>query len=522
MVLKLKTLSFTFTLCAFILASYGLGAQEVVDWSFSIGGRIDDYAESVKQTSDGGFIVVGSTNSDSGDFAGNDYYDDYFALKLNAEGELQWKNTYGGSSWDFAYSVVETATGNFVIVGKSYSQDGDVSDTSAGVDIWLAHISSTGTLIEEKSLGGSGEDIGHQIINTDDGGFVIAGSTRSLDGDLSSNNGKKDVLIMKLDENMNVQWAKNYGGSNNDVAHAVKQIDNEGYILAGVTTSNDFDVSSYNGEDDIWVIKLDSLGELIWEKNYGGTDDDVAYDIEANTEGHFYVVGSTRSNDLDVTDTLGGDAVYWMIKIDENGNLLWDKTYMNYGFDEAKCIEKINDNEFVISGDGAGINYGGNNFLGYGGNDFWLIGVDGSGEILWYQNYGGSNTDIINDMIITQDHSVVMVGYSRSDDYDVTENFADDDVLVLKLESSVQVGVYNQQPKHILEVNPNPCSVFFNINPLSIEAENILIISDIRGKQVRVQKNIGPQVNVSDLAPGIYMLELLNQEEIFTQKLVVQ
>ncbi|MBM7560374.1 Ig-like domain-containing protein [Marinitoga litoralis] len=242
-----------------------------------------------------------------------------FTTKIN-----QWQKTFGGSDLDSAHSIEQTTDGGFIVAGYTKSNDGDVTGNHGlySYDYWIIKLDENGNLEWQKTFGGSDSDSAHSIEQTTDGGFIVAGYTKSNDGDVTGNHGGADYWIIKLDSNGNLEWQKTFGGSNWDYAQSIEQTTDGGFIVAGYTWSNDGDVTGNHGlySYDYWIIKLDENGNLEWQKTFGGSDSDSAHSIEQTTDGGFIVAGSTRSYDGDVTGDKG-DYDYWIIKLDESGNL---------------------------------------------------------------------------------------------------------------------------------------------------------------------------------------------------------
>jgi len=260
-----------------------------VQWAKTYGGTSGDYAYSVQQTSDGGYIVVGYTNS----FGAGDY--DIFLIKADASGNVQWAKTYGGTSGDYAYSVQQTSDGGYIVAGRTYS-------FGAGYyDIFLIKTDASGNVQWAKTYGGTSGDYAYSVQQTSDGGYIVAGTTWSFGA------GYYDIFLIKTDASGNVQWAKTYGGTDYDWAYSVRQTSDGGYIVAGYTQS--FGAGDY----DIFLIKTDANGNISWAKTYGGTDYDWAYSVRQTSDGGYIVAGYTAS--------FGAFGDIFLIKTDANGNI---------------------------------------------------------------------------------------------------------------------------------------------------------------------------------------------------------
>src|SRR6185295_5666939 len=256
-----------------------------IEWAKCLGGNSDDFGYSVQQTIDGGFIVAGSSMSNNGDVSGNHGYHDVWIVKLDSAGNIIWQKSFGGSAGDFAYSIQQTLEGGFIIAGWSNSIDGDVTGNHGNDDYWIVKLDMSGALVWQKSLGGSGNDQARSVQQTTDSGFIVSGFSFSNDGDVSGNHGYGDYWIVKLDTEGNLEWQKCLGGSANDQAHSISTTTDGGFVVAGYSFSYDFDVSGNHGGSDYWIVKLSSIGNLEWQKSLGGSDNEQGYSIQQATDG---------------------------------------------------------------------------------------------------------------------------------------------------------------------------------------------------------------------------------------------
>ncbi|CAN5619161.1 hypothetical protein BH11BAC1_BH11BAC1_30350 [soil metagenome] len=272
---------------------------------------------------------------------------------------IQWEHFYGGTSGEAATSVEQTSDGGYIIGGNSLSIDGDVTGHHGSLgnpDCWVVKTDSVGNIQWEKSLGGSYEEECVEIHQIRYGGYIVLVKTGSNDGDVTVNNGYDDFWIVKLDGAGNMIWQKSYGGSFLETPVAIEQTTDNGFIAAGYTSSNDSDVSGNHGQEDYWVIKIDSSGNVQWKKCYGGSLDDEAYDICQLNDGGYVVVGHSQSFDGDVlnTDSLSGCS--WILKLDSIGNLITQRVFNKSpgGFpDSIKYVSNVTptpNNGVVVAG----------------------------------------------------------------------------------------------------------------------------------------------------------------------------
>jgi hypothetical protein len=313
-----------------------------VQWAKTYGGTGDDVAFSVQQTSDGGYIVAGETRS----FGAG--YRDIFLIKTDASGNLQWAKTYGGTYWDVAYSVQQTSDGGYIVAGYTES-------FGAGYgDIFLIKTDANGNIIWAKTYGGTSRDWAFSVQQTSDGGYIVAGATDSFGA------GGFDIFLIKTDANGNIIWAKTYGGTSWDEAYSVQQTSDGGYIVAGYTGS--FGA----GYSDVFLVKTDANGNIIWAKTYGGTSRDWAFSVQQTLDGGYIVAGITYSFGVDSGDI-------FLIKADANGNVQWAKTYGGTGDEWAFSVQQTSDGGYIVAG------YTESFGAGYG--DIFLMKTDANGNI---------------------------------------------------------------------------------------------------------------------------------------------
>jgi outer membrane protein assembly factor BamE (lipoprotein component of BamABCDE complex) len=263
-----------------------------IQWAKTYGGTRWDYASSVQQTSDGGYIVAGGTYS-----FGAGWDDDIFLIKTDANGNIQWAKTYGGTYGDWAYSVQQTSDGGYIVAGYT------ASFGAGGGDIILIKTDANGNIQWAKTYGGTRWDYASSVQQTSDGGYIVAGGTYSFGAGWDD-----DIFLIKTDANGNIQWAKTYGGASGDGAMSVQQTSDGGYIVANYTLS--FGAGWLN----IFLIKTDANGNVQWAKTYGGTVWDMPFSVQQTSDGGYIVAGATASFGA-------GSADIFLIKTDANGNI---------------------------------------------------------------------------------------------------------------------------------------------------------------------------------------------------------
>ncbi|MDR2351801.1 MAG: T9SS C-terminal target domain-containing protein [Deltaproteobacteria bacterium] len=412
-------LALIFLLVSFTSVVKAENSAPRIEWQKLFGGSESDSALSIQQTSDGGYIIAGYSDSNDGDVTGNHGKDDYWIVKLDSMGTLKCQKSFGGSEIDQAYSIHQTSDGGYIIAGYSSSYDGDVTGNHAYEDYWIVKLNSLGTLQWQKSLGGNGTDRAYSIQQTSDGGYIIAGISNSNNGDVTGDHMKGDYWIVKLDSLGTLQWQKSFGGSRRDFAYCIQQTSDGGYIIAGESWSNDGDVTGNHGKGDYWIVKLDSLGILQWQKSFGGSNQDFPYSIQQTSDGGYIVAGESWSNDGDVTGN-HRQQNYWIVKLDSLGILQWQKSLGGSDSEQANSIQQTSDGGYIIAGHSESND--GDVTGNHGKNDYWIVKLNSQGTLQWQKSFGGSGSDSATSIQQTSDGGYIIAGSSYSNDGDVKGN----------------------------------------------------------------------------------------------------
>ncbi|MBC7328913.1 hypothetical protein H5T88_00985 [bacterium] len=339
--------------CLFVIALLGLqgggGAPSppsVPTQTFekTFGGRDSDGGNCVAETKDGGYIIVGTTYSF--DAGGGDVY----LIKTDSKGNKVWEKNFGGRDRDEGYSVAETKDGGYIIVGGTWSFGPGYSD------VYLIKTDSEGNKVWEKTFGGRHVDVGYSVAETKDGGYIIVGKTLSFGEGLE----EEDVYLIKTDSKGNMVWEKTFGGRHVDAGYSVAETKDGGYIIVGRTYSCDA------GMEDVYLIKTDSKGNMVWEKNFGGRDRDEGYSVAETKDGGYIIVGRTWSFGPGYSDV-------YLIKTDSEGNKVWEKTFGGRDRDEGYSVAETKDGGYII--------VGWTGSFGAGEDDVYLIKTDSKGNV---------------------------------------------------------------------------------------------------------------------------------------------
>jgi hypothetical protein len=488
----------------------------VIQWQKSLGGSGNEYANSIQQTTDGGYIVVGYTSSNDGNVSGNHGGEDIWVVKLTSTGSTDWSRTLGGSGNDGASYVQQTSDNGYIIAGYTYSNNGDVTGNHGNSDAWVIKLSSAGVIQWQKTLGGNSDDAATSIQQTPDGGYIVGCYASSENnGDVCCfSRGAADCWVVKLTSSGAIDWQRSLGGQSYDYLRSIQQTTDGGYIIGGNTSSVDGDVSGNHGNFDYWVVKLDNVGAVQWQKTLGGTGTDTLASVRQTADGGFIVIGHVYSQDGDVAGS-GFHGIffndYWMIKLNSTGGVQWKKALGGSGNDFAQSVQQTTDGGYIVFGfttsnDG---DVSGN----HGYIDYWIAKMDSAGAIQWQKALGGTDQDGYN--YITQqvdgaysiqqtaDSGYILAGYSKSNDGDVSGNHGNFDYWVVKLGFTLDTDEVSLSEKPILY--PNPVKNMLTIKEKVKNAK----MYDVSGKLVKTFS--GNSVDVSSLQKGTYMVQIENK-----------
>ena len=369
-----------------------------VVWNKLLGGNNDEIPSCINQTTDGGYIVAGTSfSSANGDVTGTSHgQGEYWIVKLDANGNITWNKLLGGNGGELAGSIQQTTDGGYIITGISNSSaNGDVTGTNHGglYDCWVVKLDATGNIVWNKLLGGNGEDDVEKILQTADGGYIAAGSTNSsANGDVTGTNhgamGSHDFWIIKLDAGGNITWNKLLGGNDYDYLYSIQQTTDGGYIAAGpsYSSANGDVTGTSHGNYDYWIVKLDAAGNITWNKLFGASLDEIAFNIKQTPDGGYIVAGSSNSSangDVTGTSHSPGASDYWVVKLNSLGTILWNKLLGGSNFDDAPGIQLTTAGGYILTGHSNSSATGDVTGVTHGNTDFWIIKLDAFGNIIY-------------------------------------------------------------------------------------------------------------------------------------------
>ncbi len=432
---------------AAILLPSPLPAQ--ITFQRTYGGAGYDEGYSVQQTSDGGYVIAGYTNS----FGAGDY--DVYVVKTDAAGETTWTRTVGGAGKDEAGCVRQTSDGGYIVAGQT------LSFGAGSADVYLIKMNEMGETLWTRTYGDTFPNVGMSVRQTDDSGYVIAGYT------YSSAENRNDALLIKTDRSGNMLWKKTYGDTLYELASSVRQTPDGGYVFAG------YKGASRLGDRQVYVVKTQADGDTVWTRTYGGPSYDEGYCIERTHDGGYVVVGYTKSFGA------GREDIY-LLRTDDAGDSLWARTFGGTGYDNGYSVAQTDDDGFAVVG-----------YATPPDTEYWdvcLIKTDASGDTEWTRTYSHSPLEEVGYSVqTTSDRGYVIAGYTCSPN-------GDHDVYLIKTDSLGNVAVEEPKgnptraPALSLTCEPNPTTgtTTIHLTPFaSRHSPFALRIYDAQGRAVR-------------------------------------
>lgn len=460
-------------------------------WTKTYGTINDDEGNVVQQTFDGGYIITGKT------FPTNSWDSDLFLVRTDSNGDTLWTKTYGGAGNDIGVDVKQTTDNGFIISGYYYS-----SLESGSFDVWLLKTDSNGDTLWTNTFGGSNNDFGNSVFQNDDGGYVIIGSTESYGA------GGSDFWIVKTDASGDSLWSKTYGGPYHEIAFEAQATSDGGYIIAGYTQLQGF----FNS--DVWLVKLFSNGEVDWTQTYGGDQDDLAYSVSETADAGYILSGDTKSFGSGYSDV-------YVIKTDMYGDTMWTKTFGGASNDAGNSVIETAEGDFLVCGNTF-------SFSADGDMDLWLIKTDISGYTLWTEMYGGSGDELGYSVIETFDGRLSLCGYTT------TYGAGERDVWLLHLEADGQLGIDEtiNPTSSSFELKQNYPNPFMGSTTIEYFIPSSGIVSlkvyDLTGRPITTLVNgqvkagsHSVRFDGSQLKGGIYYYRLQSGVFYCTKKLIV-
>lgn len=431
----LKTLFISINIFAFIfLPLWGAAQAPPIQWQKTLGGNGDDLLFDLIQTTDGGYVAVGrSASGISGDKTETSRgQSDIWVVKLDANGVKQWDKTIGTTGNDHAANVWQTADGGYMIGGAAGGGGGDrtVPVKGANGDYWIVKLNGTGTIVQwQAAYGGNQANTGYTFTPARNGSYYINGfANANVSADKTQNSrGTFDMWQLKIDNNGAMVWDRTIGGNDWDAALVSCVTVDNGFVSGGYSRSGisgEKTEANRGGIEDFWMTKVDSNGNLRWDKTLGGSGSEIMYVLQ-QTPDSGYIVGGPSASGIsgDKTEASRGSNDFWFLRLDTGRNILWQKTFGGSGDDQLFTTLQTPDGGYLLGGNSSSGISGERTEASQGSFDYWILKLNSSGNIQWQKAFGGSGSDNLRIMRRTSDGGYILGGYSTSSiSGDKTEN----------------------------------------------------------------------------------------------------
>lgn len=492
-------------------------AQPDIQWQKAYGGTAAESVVDIKPTGDGGCIFIAGTTSTDGDVTDSHLFTDIWVVKVKASGAIDWKKCYGGDSIDYGYTIEPAGDGGYVFAGYTRSVNGDVTGNTGGSNKgWIVKINATGAITWQKLF----DSIAYiqDIIAVNDGYVFVSTSY--------SSGVSTDIQVVKIDNTGNEVWQKKYGGTLNDNCQSIRKTPDGGYIICGSSNSKDGDIPKNMGSADICIMKLDDTGKLVMQVSLGGSKNDYGASACPSLYGGYILTGYTMSNDSNVTGYRDSTDI-WVVKIGETGNIEWQKPIggirTDYGY---QVIQATNGNyilaAYSLSTDGDAV---GNHGLG----DMLVVGLYPDGSFRWKKVMGSSLTDGAYGIVQTSDGGFIVGGSVAAADGDATGSGFHPgtgysyDCWLVKLSSVAGIGEIPIPGEIKVYPTVTAGTVFLSL-PAGYEKADIKVFS-ATGQKIEVTETGDPLdrvIQLGNIPAGNYLLQVYNKGEVYTQKIVHQ
>lgn len=524
-------------------------SQDIL-WEKSFGGTHAEYLFDAIPTPDYGFLLAGSSISNksgnkSDESKGNF---DYWVWKMNERGDLDWQKSFGGSGEDHLQSIQLTRDGGFILAGISDSpQDGDKKEGSKGQsDFWILKLDAKGNEIWQRTIGGNAQEKIFSITATKDGGYIIGGTSGSDRSPLNEKNeedkfgknepsrGNLDYWIVKLNASGIIEWQKTLGGIYADELKSIQQTTDGGYIVGGSSNSpkSGDKITDNFGEQDFWIVKLDSHGAQQWQKSIGGNQDDNLFVLTPTLDGGFIAGGNSNSEATNSkTKGNGKGSDFWVLKLDDQGVISWQETYDFGKLDILTSIVENQDGSYFIGGYAQSeknpiVKEGLLGKMAFsdkeGINDYIALKINPKGEEIWSKSVGSKGDEVMRKLIETRDGGYVLAGTSTGGaSRDKNSANGGSDFWVVKLKDKEK----KEKTRHQLEAVPNPAYVYTNAI-VNFEYDNGKArLFDLNGRVLQTIDINGERtipVELNNLPQGVYIINVATNKGEQSVKIIKQ
>ncbi len=510
----MKNFLYSFWILQFFVVIEPVKAQNI-QWQRCYGGTSDDDAKCIIQTFDGNILFTGRVSSNDRDALGNQGQS-LWSVKLDQIGNILWSKYYGATlGSEHGYSVIETQDHGFLYFGDASRNGQIVSGIHGFSDYWILKTDSIGNFEWQKCIGGFDVEYPSTIKSTMDGGYIVIGSTDSFDGDIDSAYGNQDAFVAKLNSSGSLEWTKILGGLGHDIGNDILSTNDGGYFAVCGVDGFAYPYPGNHGGADGVLYKLDSVGNILWERSYGGSGADVAERIISTSDGNFVIGAITSSQDGDITGVPVAEDL-WLFKIDNAGTILWDYCYGEYQNDGLGDLKETSDHGFIACGTTGSICFGFRNYF--------VLKIDSVGNELWRNCFGGSLDEFANSVIQTSDSTYLVAGVTKSMDGNISYNHGNEDAWIISIGNS-STGIDELTPNSISEFS---CQLTDNGLEIKFVSKQImpiyLTVSDLLGRDLTQEnKNaiLGEnKINIEvPISSGVYLIQLATSYGNFTKKL---
>ena len=524
------------TLCTFFAffagLTMGLSQNPAILWQKTMGGDNYDVMLALEPTSDGGYILGGySTSNISGEKTENSQGgEDIWLIKVDVSGNILWQKTMGGSGQDFLFSVKQTTDGGYIVGGSSDSNiSGDKTENSrGGFDFWILKLDVSGNITWQKTYGGNQPEFDVHVFQTADGGYFAAGySDSGISGDKTDPSyGQRDYWALKLDNSGSIVWQKTLGGSLVDRVQMAIPTSDGSYLLGGLSNSgiSGTKTESNRGGSDYWIVKLDPNGNQLWDKTYGGNTLEVLKDMVQTADGGYLVGGYSASGiSGDKTESSRGLEDYWVLKLNSDGSLVWQKTLGGSMVDYLRDLKQLADGSYLVAGYSESGVSGDKTHASKGMYDMWLVHLDADG-ILMNQNSLGGSKDESGPYVLPLSNGEFLMGCSSDSNIsgDKSENSRGFEDYWLFKTSSALLGIPENILASKIALYPNPTNGPFTIELEKVYSEVQVQIYNQSGQMISSEKYLSAKIISNEITgfPGMYLVRILTHEGAKTIKLM--
>jgi hypothetical protein len=477
-------------------------------WYESFGGEGNDIVEKVITDQSNNAYILGTLELEDQD---GTLQRDLFVAKFTEGGMQEWKHELKGSGNDQGVSMVLNPNGNIHVLVSSDSKTGFFSQNKGYEDLYLFNFSNEGQLLSHKQFGGEFIDLASSIQLSNDGYLLISGHSRSTTGSHINNKGQLDFWVLKTDLNGNVIWEKTYGGSDEDYSVELLELTDGNYMLLGHSTSIDFDIPYNYGDLDISLMKLNQEGDIIWQESYGGLYDDFASDMIELDNGNIMIGGSTFSNTIDISYN-NGNSDGWILEVDQAGDIVWENTYGAEGNDYIQSLQ-LEDGAVKVLGNSLSETI--QEKVNNGAEDIWFFKLSPDHSILTQHLIGGNSFENASSFILLSANELLITGRSNSLNGFGNGTGNDYDGFIAK----IWLGEFNEiTAQNKLSVHPNPSNGIFYLNNLTGDVQ--LTLFNSMGQEIQLAQPFDRVstyvINLEGHDSGVYLLEVIEngQKEI--------